>query len=273
MQFCPRIVGIGLLFSSFFSISNAAGTFYEDLAYELSLSPGKVSECQCLPGMVRNLDHLERSLRGQIDRKAPEVLSKFKKMSQSPTLLFFGSGMLLNELTIVSSLMSAGIAPRIVLIDHEYSFQVGKKIEGKPEELEAALNKFSVIVARLGIKYKVKVDVRIFYELADALLATEAERISAFFFLDSFYPAEYGLKFLKNAMSDTFKAQGPPSANYDTFLFFLGKKDDGSLKFPVEETDKKPPTAGRDPAVLNIYKMKVRNKRVESENLIFQSIQ
>lgn len=269
LLFCGSILGA----------TKSRSTVYDQVVAVIKKEPGSLAECQCLPGMSRDPLHLEESLRGKVDQKATQLLSHIGNRNERPTLFFLGSGRLLNETTILGSLMNAHISPRIVLIDRSYAFRIGKKIvtsQDTPKQLEAALTKFEEVVSSFSKTYGVNADIRIFYELTDALatVAASGEKISAFFLLDVFFPTKYSMNFLKGEISKGLKTQASSDIVFDSLFFFLGKKDPGSeMKFPVVATDKKPPTLGRDPAVLDIYQAHIRDGIVESEKLISQDIQ
>ena len=75
-------------------------------------------ECDCRQSFIRNLSELS-SVRHQLDRLTLKYILE-QKIQDNPNLLFFGSGELLNELTIISRLMAAGYSPNIYLHDYAY---------------------------------------------------------------------------------------------------------------------------------------------------------
>ena len=79
-----------------------------------------LSECRCLDQLTRNLNKIDLTSRYQLDRHVTNFMSKNYPNDQTLNLVFFGSGTLLNELTIVSKLSQAGYDLNIHLLDPFY---------------------------------------------------------------------------------------------------------------------------------------------------------
>ncbi len=219
---------------------------YHSLARVLEKDPGSLAECHCLPGMTRDLGHLEVSLRGKADQKAAEYLFRFNNSAERPTLFFIGSRQLLNEATMLSILMSHHVSPRIVLIDQAYAFRFGKKIEPSkitPAQLEKSLSQFDKLI----------------FDLSRRCGSNQNQRKSSAFFLFDLFFIPGCLPFLKDHIKAGLNGDMHSRMTFDSLFFFLGKKDDGEVKFPVTEADKNPPDVGFDPAALAVYQVQIKN--------------
>ena len=79
-----------------------------------------LSECQCLSNFKRDFNKVDLSSRYQLDRLATNYMLKENEDGKTLNLVFFGSGTLLNELTIIAKLSQAGFNLQVHLMDMMY---------------------------------------------------------------------------------------------------------------------------------------------------------
>lgn len=269
-MFNRKFAFLSFVFLCHFGISGPASASYDDVIEFLRTDNRGICECQCLPGLIRDWDHLDSSLRGEIDRQASNYLLEFAGSDKRPVLFFFASGKLLNELTIVSLLLQNRISPIVVLIDRKYSSENAYRIEF--ESHQRALDSFHRISNYLAQKYSVSIDTFVFNELSDAVknFVSNGVSITAFFMLDIYYPTSNGKNIFKKQIENGIAASSMSSNSWSTFscrslFFFLNRMDSsGPIAWCKGGT--------HILAVLDIYRGCIHDGELEYTEQLFQKI-
>jgi hypothetical protein len=109
-----------------------------------------LDECDCIKPFGRDIkkfssDNHPKKMRYELDRQALKYLYPLK--GKRIKLMFFGSGLLLNELTIVSRLIQAGLDLDIYLMDFNYVLFKGadEKTHAMNSQLAQKINRQQVV--------------------------------------------------------------------------------------------------------------------------------
>lgn len=240
------------------SLSNfaRASSYYDEIVSFLENNPEALKECQCVKGLKRTCDDLKVSLRGKLDRKATEFLLSHGNIQDSkPVLFFFGSGKLLNEVTIISSLMSKGLSPSVYLIDNEYAFKKRSDMD------EKIFKNYASIIEKQEAKYSVKVRTYIFESFIEAFKAflKTSERITAFFCTDVYYPTSNAQALIRAHLEYAISLSEQASFSSQLLFFFL------TVAKAKSDTESSSPSG----AALDIYEGQILNGELEYQQLLY----
>lgn len=234
--------------------------------------PIDLFECQCRSGFKRQLEHIEDNLRFDLDRKALEYLFPLKSQTNKLNLFFFGSGKLMQELTVIARLAQAGFSIKAHIMDNFYAFYSDKDFEDKirrfkenPQEIKPewlkdfrwiwnsenmsadeavalfkehnqAIDQFKFIAEKLSQKYQVSIDLQIYSNDEEARRHMNSEIIHGYFAIDAFLPPmAIAWRISHDLLNGTARFAGNQGP-YE-LLFFLLNKDRYGLW--LEEDDKK----------------------------------
>lgn len=181
--------------------------FYLDLQRLLAQQKNShyhIKECPCLPGFIRPKKDMSKSLRGKLDLQVRKYMAPFLESGVSPTMIFFGSGRLLNELTVITSMMSMGVSPTIVLVDIEYPVKYAKSLEI-----------FHNVIAKLCEKYNVTAKIEVYPQMKFAMesLLKRGKHVDFYFMIDFYFDPVRCFDRFKEFLADY--------ALYNKALFFI----------------------------------------------------
>lgn len=236
---------LALSFISSFSFGKTLPTeFYTNVIKELSYHKNSnyhIRECPCLPGFVRKKAQMQLSLRGLLDTKVQDYVHLYSK---EPVALFFGSGRLLNELTVVLSMMSLGISPRIILVDIEY-----------PKNYSQSIDIFKKIIAKFSLVYNVHPQIEVYTQMKDAMISLDNRslEIDMYFMIDFYFDPNRCMEKFKDFLKDY-------NINNNPMFFILAKTlSQGPVKWKKRDCG----------SSLHIYQTSFENGLIDKSELVF----
>ena len=207
-----------------------------------------LSECDCMEAITRGND-LSSTLRGVLDQEAVRWLCEDGKKRLN--LLFFASGMLKNETTILAHLMKSGCSVNVFLVDTSYDSAT--KFEGEraihAENAQKALRDFHQVVMDLSQVYSVESRVNAFFEVSDAMsfILKNELCLDGFFVIDCFFPSSFAIERLRDLLLRvSFRDKV-----LESILFLLNKKYDNV------------PNGKKAAAVLDIFRCTIRENEFD----------